>query len=262
MLLRLLIVTATALCLRAQAPVDKAWDILSQASKDSSFAKRSKAVGALGMIPENPRAQSIAEVALDDEREEVRTAAAEALGAMRASGSAEKLKALILKEKESSVIFAVANALFLMGDPAAYQVYYAVLTGQKKSGDALIESQVKMLKDPKALTKMGVEAGIGFVPFGGVSYTAFKMVTKDSVSPVRAAVATKLANDPDPKTAQALADATKDPKWIVRAAVAGTIGLRKDPAMLEFITPLLDDENEVVRFNAAAAVIRLSALRN
>ena len=30
-------------------------------------------------------------------------------------------------------MFAAANALFVMGDPAAFQVYYAVLTGQKKA---------------------------------------------------------------------------------------------------------------------------------
>jgi hypothetical protein len=45
-----------------------------------------------------------------------------------------------------------------MGDPDAYRVYIAVLTGERKSGHPLFQSQMKMLKDPKALTQMGLEA--------------------------------------------------------------------------------------------------------
>jgi HEAT repeat protein len=164
-----------------------------------------------------------------------------------------------LKDKASSVVFAAANALFVMGDPDAYEVFYAVLTGQKKSGDSLVDSQMKMLKDPKALTQLGMEAGIGFIPFGGVSYKVFKMSTADAVSPVRAAAAGKLVGDPDPKSGQALANAASDEKWLVRAAAIGALVRRNDPGALKVITPLLGDENDVVRFNAAAAVIQLSA---
>jgi HEAT repeat protein len=245
--------------LQAQAQVDKAWMILSTAANDKSYEKRGKAIQAVGVISGNPRAQEMAEKALGDEREEVRVAAADALGHMLAKGSAGKLKAA-LKDPETSVVFAAANALFAIGDPEAYQVYYAVLTGEKKSGDALVESQLKMLKDPKALSKLGFEAGIGFIPFGGVSYKVFKKATDDTVSPVRAAAAVKLTNDPDPKSAQALENAAKDSKWLLRAAVVGAIARRGDPSLLRAVAPLLDDENDVVRFNAASAVIHLSAV--
>ena len=257
--MKILAFIACASCLLAETPVDKAWTILSDASKAKSYEERSQSVQALGIISGNPRAQSIAEAALKDEREEVRAAAADALGEMRAKGSAPSLNAA-LKDPATVVVFAAANALLSIGDPGAYQVYYAVLTGEKKSGDSLIESQMKMLKDPKALSKLGFEAGIGFVPFGGVALTTFKMVKADNVSPVRAAAAIKLAGDPDPKSAAALAAAAKDEKWLVRAAVVDAIAKRNDPSLLPAVTPLLGDENDIVRFNAAAAVIHLTRL--
>jgi HEAT repeat protein len=241
----------------AQTPTEKAWTILAGATTDKSYEKRSKAIQALGMISGNARARGMAETALTDEKEDVRATAAEVLGVMRAKESIPKLKAAV-KDKDTSVVFAATNALFVMGDPDAYRVYYAVLTGEKKSGDALVESQMKMLKDPKAITQMGMGVGLAFVPFGGVSYKALKMATNDAVSPVRAAAAMKLANDPDPKSAQALANTAADEKWLVRAAAVAALARRGDPAGLKVITPLLADENDVVRFNAAAAVIQLS----
>lgn len=260
MMVKHLLVVTFVVCaarLHAQTPVERAWTILSDAAQDKSFEKRGKAVTALGVISGNARAASVAEAALKDEREEIRAAAADALGQMRAKGSIPKLKAAI-KDPSTIVVFAAANALFTMGDPDAYQVYYAVLTGERKSGDALIESQMKMLKDPRALTKLGFEAGVGFIPFGGVALTAYKMVKADVVSPIRAGAAMKLIGDPDPKSAAALAAATKDDKWLVRAAVVGAIARRNDASMLPAVTPLLGDENDIVRFNAAAAVIHLT----
>jgi len=254
---KVLTLLACAAYVQAQTPVDRSWTILLTAAEDKKAETRGKAVHALGAIRGNPRAQTAAETALKDADEDVRAAGAIALGAMGATGSIPKLKEAI-KDEATTVVFAATNALFVMGDPAAYEVYYAVLTGQRKSGDALIESQMKMLKDPKALTKLGVEAGIGFIPFGGVSYKAYKMVKADNVSPVRAAAATKLINDPDPKAAEALTEATKDDKWLVRAAAVNAIAKRNDRALLPALLPLLDDKEDIVRFNAAGAVIQLS----
>ena len=53
-----------------------------------------------------------------------------------------------------------------MGDPTAYHVYYGVLTGQRKTGEPLLASQMDMLKDPDTLARIGLETGIGFIPFG------------------------------------------------------------------------------------------------
>jgi HEAT repeat protein len=259
MFLRIIAVLfASVALLQAQAPAEKAWTILQNGAADKSSEKRAKVMNALALLPQNPKARQMAENALLDKDSEVRAAAANSLGQQGSTVSIPKLKEAG-KDKETEVVFAVTNALFLLKDPMAYQVYYAVLMGEKKTGEGLVDSQMKMLKDPKALTNLGLEAGIGFIPFGGVSYKVFKTATRDDISPIRAAAAQKLVSDPDPKSGEALAKTAADPKWMVRAAVANAIAKRGDPALLSAVTPLLDDENDTVKNVAAAAVIRLSA---
>ena len=55
---------------------------------------------------------------------------------MRSKASDGKLKEA-LKDPDAGVVLAAANALRLIGDPIAYEVYYAVLTGERKSGAGL-----------------------------------------------------------------------------------------------------------------------------
>ena len=94
--------------------------------------------------------------------------------------------------------------LNVLGDPRAFEVYYAIRTGECKSGESLVDSQMKMLKDPKALAGMGITAGLGFIPFAGAGVQVFKMATKDDTSPVRGAAAQTLVHDPVPKAGEAL----------------------------------------------------------
>ena len=148
---------------------------------DKSTDTRARAIRALGLITDNSRAQEMAESALSDPKPDVQAAAADALGQMGARTSVPKL-IQALKTDDTAVVFAAANALFVLGDPSAFEVYYAVLMGERKSGDSLVESQMKMLKDPKSLARMGFTAGIGFIPFGGVSYKVVKMTTADNVT--------------------------------------------------------------------------------
>ncbi len=115
-----------------------------------------------------------------------------------------------------------------------------------------------MLKDPKAMAQMGLQQGLGFIPFAGIGYTVFRSATKDDTSPVRAAAAQKLIRDADPKTAEALMQSASDKKWLVQASVVDAIAKRGDPALLKAVWPLLSNENEIVRFTAAAAVLRLT----
>ena len=117
---------------------------------------------------------------------------------------------------------------------------------------------MKMLKDPKALAQMGLEGGLGLIPFASLGLSVFKTATKDDTSPVRAAAAQKLIRDGDAKTAQALMQCASDKKWLVRAAVVDAIAKRGDPALLKAVWPLLSDENDIVRFSAAATVLRLT----
>ena len=73
-------------------------------------------------------------------------------------------------ETDVGVVVAGARALIALGDLYRYNVYYAVLTGERKSGEALLEDQKKMLKDPKKMAQFGFKQGIGFIPFAGLGY--------------------------------------------------------------------------------------------
>jgi HEAT repeat protein len=241
----------------AQSPADRSLGILKEGLGDPKEEKRERAALALALIVKDERARELAETALSDPSPAVRAAAATTLGQIGLPASIPRLQEA-LKDKETEVVFSAAGALHVLGDPMANNVYYAVLTGQRKTGEPLLESQLQMLKDPQALAKIGFEAGMGFIPFGGVGTKIFKTATQDKVSPVRAAAAQKLANDPDPRSARALADAASDKHWLVRASAVSAIAKRGDPKLLPAVIPLLEDEHDTVRLNAAAAVAHLS----
>jgi HEAT repeat protein len=238
--------------------VDQAWSILQEGVDSRSAYTRAKAVHAMALLVANRRAEDIAEKALADTDSNVRVEAATSLGQIGGALARAKLRAA-LEDKEVKVVIAAANSLYVLKDPAAYEVYYELLTGDRKSSSGLLHSQLATLKDRRSAEKLAFETGIGFVPFGGMGWEAWKTVTHDDTSPVRAAAADKLAHDPDPVSAEALSNACTDKKWRVRAAVVDAIAKRADPALLKSIEPLLFDGNDTVRFDAAAAVVRLSA---
>jgi HEAT repeat protein len=70
-----------------------------------------------------------------------------------------------------------------------------------------------------------------------------------------------LATDPDPQSEKALTDYLADKKVVVREAVVAAIAKRGDPRLAKAVMPLLDDDNESVRFDAAATVVCLSEPR-
>ena len=241
----------------ADTPAQTAWGILQNAAVDKSTDKRASAARALGLITRNPKATAMAEKALEDEKMDVRAAAAAALGEMDAKGSISKLRKA-LSDKEPKVVLAAARSLVQLKDDApAYEVFYAVLTGQQKAGQGLIASQVQGLQNPKNLAELGA----GLVPFGGVGVFAFNALTKDDVSPVRAAAANALAKDPDPQTTKALVEAVSDKSWVVRVGALQAIAKRGDPTLLHSIQGAMSDTKDVVSYTASAAVITLTNLQ-
>jgi HEAT repeat protein len=256
-MLRVLLMLAASGALPANATsTDRAWVILQEAVTDKSGDQRAKAARALGLTRKNKKAEEILEKALLDENLHVRFAAAKALGQIGAPSARPKLRQA-LNDSEVEVVIAAANSLYLLKDPAAYEVYYSLLTGARKSTGGLLHTQLQILKDRSSMEKLAFETAIGFVPFGGMGYEAWKTVTKDDTSPVRAAAAERLANDPDLKSGRALADACSDKKWRVRVAAVDAIAERGDPALIDALIPLLEDDNESVRYDAAAAILRL-----
>lgn len=243
-----------------ETPKHKAWDMLVTAAFSKRTVDRTNGVRALGLLRENTRARQLAENALKDPNPDVRAAAATALGQMHATESIPKLEKA-LSDAKIPVVMAAAHSLRALHDDAsAYAVYYDLLTGGRKTGDSLISRQLATLKDPKEMAKIGVSEGVGFIPFAGIGWDAWRTMRKKDPNPARAIAATYLAHDPDPATAKALVKATHDKDWIVRAAAVEAIAQRGDASLMPKLEPSFTDKNAKVRYSAAAAVIRLSAI--
>jgi len=243
----------------APPPGERAWGILREGLNDENADKRAKAVRALGLLTGNVEAEKAALRALQDKKPNVRMAAASALGSMQAKHANVALEGA-LQDSEPAVVLATANSLLLLHDNVGYDIYYDVLTGERRASKGLIKEELSTFKDKKKLAELGLEEGIGFIPFAGMGYEAFKTVTKDDSSPVRAGAAKQLAHDPNPGTAKALEKATTDKNWAVRAAALEAISQRGDRSLVSGVMTALDDTKDEVRFTAAACVIHLSEI--
>jgi len=246
---------------RAQMTVEDAWPILRAGVAEHNTQKRVAAVSALGLLQNNPQAARIAEQALSDPKPEVRKSAATALGQMRAKQAIPSLRGK-LDDPDTAVALSAAASLKLMGDNSAYQLYYELLVGERKGWEGVLAQQQKRLEDPKQLAQIGLNEGLGLVPFGGVGYTALKTLLKDNSAVVRAAAAKALARDPDPRSAEALKRAVNDKKLVVRVAAVDAIAERDDPALLPAAVDAMTDDKYTVRYMGAAAAIRLSGQKH
>lgn len=247
----------------AQSLRERSWEILHGGLEADSTEKRVKAVAALGSMKSNAEAERLAMAALKDQKGDVRAAAANTLGSMHAVCAKGPLE-VALDDNEPAVVLAAANSLMLLKDSRfAYDIYYGVLTGTMRTNNGLLREQVKeqmkILHDKKKIAQLGLEQGIGFIPYGGLGYGVVKTMVKSDNSSVRAAAAKKLAHDPDPITAKALVAATQDKNWAVRVAALEAIAERGDRSLISKVAPTLDDDKDEVRYAGAACIARLSA---
>ena len=259
--LLLWVLSVVAQCVFAEDARQHAWTVLHSGLTDKDSAERTIAVRALGLLTNDPQAPELAMKALDDPKPEVKAAAADALGELKYEAASPKIEQTLHNNDENPVIvLACARALLELGDKEAYAIYYAVLTGERKSGLSLTERQKKTIEDPKKMAEMG----LGFIPipFAGLGYGAIKAITKDDASPAQAAAAKMLINDPDPKSKEALINASRHKRWTVRAAAVDSLARRDDPSVIPQLEPRLSDDKDVVRYTAAAAIIRLAHLQN
>jgi len=155
---------------------------------------------------------------------------------------------------------AAAHALLQLKDNSGYDLYYEVLTGERKTGKSVL-AQAAVLKDPTKLAEIGFQQGLGFIPFAGMGWKAFKTIKKGDSSPARAAAATVLSKDPDPRTTEALANAAGDKNWIIREAALEALSRRGDPSALNTVGLYLSDQEGEVKYTAAATALRLAAIR-
>jgi HEAT repeat protein len=242
----------------SKPPKDQAWDLLKTGLTEDSTEKRATAVRVLSLLTGETRAMTLACDALDNAKPQVRVAAAIALGELHAKAAIPKLEKA-LSDKEPVVVLAVAHSLLTMKDATAYQVYYEILTGERKGSKGLLGGELDTLRDPKKMALLGFQEGIGFVPFAGIGYTAIRTIVKDDSSPVRAAAARVLADDRDPDIDDALVQvAIGDKSQLVRTAALDALARRGNPEVIDRITPALSDEKDSVKYTAAAAIVHLS----
>lgn len=244
----------------AQALQEQASEILRSGIIEHKTSKRAAAVGALGLLPGDTWAVESAEKALGDKKTAVRAAAATALGQMGARSSIPALKKA-LADKENRVFYAAADSLLALGDPAGYDPYYEVLTGERKSGEGLLAEKKKLITDERAMVLLGLGVGVSFAPYAGYGWMIWRELSKDYKTPVRVNALKKLENDSDVRIGKALVKAASDKHWTVRVAALSAIAHHGDPGLIYSITPNMTDKKAAVRYTAAAAVLRLSALQ-
>ena len=251
---------------QTQTPQQLAWSILQAAATGTNTQQRVSAVTALAMINADPKAVTMAKQALQDQNADVRAAAAATLGTLKARSSIVALQNA-LKDSDPAVIMSAAKSLVEMSNEDGFDTYYAVATGQQKSGQGLVASQEKKLNElvhnPKDLAETAFEQGIGYVPFGGIGFGAFKAIhdSGQNAIVVKATAYKMLAKDPDPKSGKALVAATADQQWPVRVAAYDALAKRGDRSLLPEISNGLTDQQEEVKLTAAAAIAQLSAMR-
>jgi HEAT repeat protein len=249
-----------------QDPQQLSWSILQAGVADKNSQERVSAVTVLGLITADPKAVEMAEKALKDSNPDVREAAATALGTLKAASSIPALQDA-LKDTSPAVIMAAAKSLVEMNNEDGYDTYYAVATGQMKSGEGLVASQEskmnQLLHNPKDMAETAFQQGIGFVPFGGIGYGAFKALHDSGANAtvVKATAVKMLAKDPDPRSGKALIAATADDQWVIRSAAYDALAHRGDRSLISQMALGLTDQQIVVKLTAAAAIAQLSALR-
>ncbi len=242
------------------SPREQAWAVLQDGLKEEKALKRVDAVKALSLLQGERRAARSALGALRDKNAGVRSAAAATLGQLHVTSAIPQLRES-LSDKNVSVVLSAAHSLLLLKDKSAYGIYYAILMGDRKTSAGMIQEQLDRLKDPKQVAELGFQEGIGFVPFGGMGYGAYRAMAKKDSSPIRAAAARFLALDRDPVSEDALIQtALADKSGIVQQAALEALAQRGDPGCIGRLMKNLDDDRDAIRYWSAATILHLSDL--
>ena len=245
---------------------DWANTLINDALADKNPDTRKQAVQALSLA--SLREPYLGEVksALDDKDVEVRLAAITSLVDLKNKNTAAALRKA-LNDDVPEVSFAAAKALFGLNDPEGRHALVAVLSGETKSASGFLTKQkrdaLRMLHTPRTLFTFAMLQGIRMAPIPGVGegVSSLQGILSDPSVSGRAATALMLSNDKSPEVLTALRDALTDKDWSVRAAAVHALALRNNPALKADLSPLVDDKKEAVRLRAAAACLRLEAIR-
>jgi HEAT repeat protein len=247
----------------AENPGDAAWQILSDALADSDASKRSYAISAMSLLKPRSEVIGIVEGFLDDKDSAVRQAAVVTLGEWRSRRSLPKLRR-VLDDDAAEVSFTAARILWEMGDTRGRLVLIQVLGGERGASGNLAPEKIREMKkklhNPQALALFGVKQAGVLGPFG-IGISIAEELRKDRSASARVLSADALATDNDLSSAEQLEDALTDKSWTVRAAATQALAKRGYRHSVPIMTKLLSDKHDVVRYTAAAAIMRLTHAR-
>ena len=254
-------------CIAQQAtpldPAEHAWQIITNAFKDSNPDKRKEVIEASSLAANNQRIYEMVGQAMRDPDAQVRLAACETLLSWRDKRFIPLFKAA-LNDQVPEVGFCAGQALWQLGDPTGRAVLLSVVQGQTKASSGYVAKQkrdaLRMLKTPSTLISTLAKFGVGFAPVPGLGtgLSSLRGLMKNSEVTPRAIAVLDLAPDRHPEILQALRDALNDKEWSVRAAAVHALAVRNQTDVVADLIPLLDDKKDAVSYRAAFAYLRLS----
>jgi HEAT repeat protein len=239
------------------------WNILHDGYHEKFIDTRRQAVTAVGSIGETPEAVKFLSEALRDDDLEMRQTAAAVMGQSKCRACIPALK-VALDDESGEVSFAAAKALWDMGDRSGRELLEQVLSGEVKSAPGPIEAVRRnartTMHDKKAMALIGAkEATSVLLGPASLGITAAEMVLKDGNGGGRTLSATMLGEDCNAHVLQVLeGELDTEKNWAVRAAVARSIGRCGNPDAIPRLEQRLSDPRNLVRYMAAAAIVRLS----
>jgi HEAT repeat protein len=239
-----------------------AWKVLDDGLADKDFDHRANAISALGTIGLQPEVVRLVEGGLEDKSTSVREAAARALGRMKSRGSIPKLREA-LDDQSAIVVYAAATALCQMDDKSGEEVLAEILSGDRKASAGRVDQGMRTahekIHDPKELLALGAEmTAEGLFPPAIFGVKFVEDMSKDKSAAPRAASALLLGDSTDADARDTLEHALEDGSWLVRAAAAQAIARHGTQREIAMLAPLLNDDHFEVRYEAAAAIVRLA----
>jgi HEAT repeat protein len=260
------LLTLAALPCFAAATDQQCTDLLQHALSAGNPETRKMAVVALSLATENGPLFDQLQNMLHDKDVEVRLAVVAGLQEMKTKAATAALHSA-LTDSTPEVSFAAAKALWALNDPAGEQALLGVLAGESKASSNFFSKEkreaLRMMHTPRTTFLYAVREGVGFAPVPGLGMgiSSMQQILTDPGVSGRAAAALLVGRDKGAATTAALEDALYDKDWRVRAAAVHSLALRNDPALRTDLEPMFEDDKEEVRLRAAAALLRLSAVK-
>ena len=240
------------------------WNILKDGYHEKFIDARRDALIAVGSIGETPDVVKLLTDFLHDENLEMRQTAAAVMGQMKCRSCIPVLRAA-LADESGEVSFAAAKALWDMGDRSGRELLEEVLTGETKSGPSNLEAIRRKARttvhDKKAMVLIGAKETTSIL-LGPASLgiTAGEMALKDGQGGGRTLSATLLGDDCDARELDILErELDNEKNWAVRAALARSIGKCGNADAIPLLEQRLSETHRLVRYMAAASIVRLSA---